>query len=250
MPEYVRVENTDSRQFTYHDNNTKKAIPPGKGVMMRWDLATTLFGDPFAMNSEKKPDRTAALTRARGNFNFELGMETMDAFESRRPHLEVYDADTQQRIFMLIDDPDGIHTAEYVPLDADSGSREQLLEARLVEMQQQITLLINQRTATAPPMASGATVTASVDGPPVPVTADTPKVAAFVDGDPFHQREDDALTSPLFDFTALSQGVTDDIPPSSVDTLATDEPGDAGVGSDGGSESPVVGKLAPKPKPH
>lgn len=257
MPEYVRVENIDDKPFSFHHNNVKKRIPPGKSAMMPWDLACTLFGDPFTTDSEKRPDRTQALARARGNFNYELGMETMATFEGRRHRLAFYDTEGDQgQIWMLIDDPDGEHLDSFVSPDTESGTTLELLTLKMQEMQRTIALLIDEKTAAVPDMSTGQTSTASVDGPPIiplPKPGEA-KQAAFVDGDPFAQRPEDATSEPLFDFGALTVMSADDMPPgfqpldlSGDSTEVHDVPLDAGVGSSDGSTG--TSSPAPKAKP-
>lgn len=235
MPDFVRVVNKDDAPFRYHHLNVKKVIKPLGETMMPWDLACTLFGDPFAVNEPKKPDRTASIARCRSNFNYELGMETMDAFNQRRPHLECYDMETQQRIYMLLEDPDGEHTAEFVPPDADSLDQIGLLQRQVQTLTDQLGILISQRTGQAPETPTGQTVTASTDGPQLDTVPSATGKAEFVDGNPFHQRDEDVLTDPLFDFAALS-------------AAGTDEPQDAGVGSADAdaSDAQPAAKLAPR----
>lgn len=244
MPDFVRVVNTMPTKFQYHSLNVKKIIPPGKETMMPWDLACSLFGDPFTVDSPRKPDRTDALRRARSNWNYELGMETMEAFDARRQHLEVYDMETSQRLYMLIDDPDGEHTDEYVSPAEDSTDQMVLLQRQVQALTAQLTVLIDQQVQNPPSLPLGQTSTVSTDGP----TAGAPvsQQAVFVDNNPFAQREDDILTEPLFDFAALSTLAPGELPPTAVLIEAsTDTPRDAGVGSEH-ADSPPVAPATPK----
>lgn len=270
MPDFVRVVNTDVKPFFYHHKDAKKSIPAGRESMMPWPLAVTLFGDPFAIDAEKKPDRKDSLRRARAVFNYELGMESDEAFMARIPKFEVYDTETNQRIYMLIEDPDGEHADEYVPMDIESNDTVGLLTQQIKMMQEQIGKLIAMQTNQAPAMASGQTSTPSGDAPESP---EIPRVD-WIGGNPFAQREDDAAATPLWDFAAVSQVSADETPSwadipvpnpvvndgmpivadlpiaaiiaasdalNTLDAPSEDAPQDAGVGSRRAS-----GRLAPK----
>jgi len=240
MPDFVRVTNSDTDKFIYHASNVRKILPPGKDVMMPWDLACSLFGDPFLTDAPKKPDRTDAIRRCRGNFNYELGMETMDHFMDRIPKLQVHDMETGQELFMLLWDAEGERLEEYVSPSAESTDAVTLLQQQVQALTTQIGLLISNRQQT-PPDLVGQLPVVSTDAPGVPAPA---KATEWVDGDPFAQRPDDVLTEPLFDFAAISTAspVAEDgtaIDPSN--DIPEDVPQDAGVPSGRGKPT-----LAPK----
>lgn len=267
MPDFVRVKNIETRKFDFHNNNVKKIIPAGKEMVMPWGLAATLFGDPYLADAPKKPDRTDALARARGNFNFELGMETLETFDDRRHHVEVYDMESGQRIFMLIDDPEGEHTVEYINPEDDSGDQMMVLQRQVEQLTAQLGILIEQRTnEPMTPMPTGQSVTVSEDGP----MQTGAKQAVFIDGDPMAQRPEDATSVPLWDFAQMSTMSPDDLPPSAATGEAPiivgepvvvplpfpdepiyadahdDAPQDAGVGSADATAPTAPAKLAPR----
>lgn len=247
MPDYVRVTNLDDKPFQYHMDNVKKRIPPGKDMMMPWGLACTLFGDPFLTDQPKKPDRTDALRRARGNFNYELGMESMDTFMSRVPKLKIHDMETGQEIHMLLWDPEGEHRDDFVSPDVDASDTVTMLSNQLALVQAQLQQILAAQQQYSPELM-GQTQVVSTDAPAQ--AADMPKVTEWVGGNPFAQREDDANAEPLWDFAAIAAAPVDGSAGPVPDGMAVDAdngapedtPQDAGVGSGRGKS-----KLAPKP---
>lgn len=242
MPDFVRVTNHDSKPFQYHMDNSKKRIPPGRDMMMPWDLACSLFGNPFLTDQPKKPDRTDALRRARGNFNYELGMETMDHFMERLPNLTVFDMETGQQIHMLLWDPDGEHRDDFVSPDHEATDTITMLTNQLNLMQQQMAQLLAAQQQFSPELM-GQTNVVSTDAPQqagdVPSTA---KVTEWIDGNAFAQRPEDAAVEPLFDFGAIASAPTGDgAPVDPANAAPEDMPQDAGVGSGRGRT-----RLAPK----
>lgn len=241
MPGFVRVTNNDTIPFTYHSDNVKKRIPPGQDAAMPWALACSLFGDPFLRDEPKKPDRTIALALARGNFNYELGMETIEHFMARLPNLSIHDMETGQPIHMLLFDPDGEHTDDFIAPDADATDSVTLLQQQLAMVQQQLSQLLAAQQQ-FPPEVTGQTTVVSTDAPAAPESA---KVTEWVNGDPFAQRPEDAATAPLFDFAAIASSNIDphgdDSVPDPNNDILEDSPQDAGVGSARGRS-----KLAPK----
>lgn len=171
MPQYVRLLNTDPTPFRFHHNNIKRSVPPGGDVIVPWDLATTLFGDPFLIDGERDKERTRSLKRARGVFNYELGMESDEAFDARRPHIEVWDIETSpaERIYMLIEDPEGYYSDLAISeANAATGGREDeitMLNARISALTQQMSRMMNV-LAGAPQMPQGQTVIPSSDTGP------------------------------------------------------------------------------------
>jgi hypothetical protein len=264
MPDFVRVTNEDTKPFIYHYNNSKKTIPPGRDMMMPWGLACSLFGDPFLQDAPKKPDRTDALRRARGNFNYELGMETMDVFMSRIPKLRIFDMESMQEMHMLLFDPEGQMHANYVAPDVDSTDPVTLLTQQVAMLTTQLQMVLAAQAGQAAPAAGNTLPMVTTDtGPTIPGQPMPTSGAEWVGGNPFAQREADQ-GPPMFDFAAISTGdpngpVPDGMPidptnttpndliaqaqvPASV-TLPEDAPQDVGVGS-----GDAKLKLAPRTK--
>lgn len=242
MPEFVRVVNTGETNFDFYHNNTKKRIPPGKEFAMPWALATSLFGDPFLRDQPKKPDRTDALRRARGNFNFELGMETMEHFHSRLPKFEVYDMETVQRIHMLIEDPEGELIGMFQPADIEADDKVGLLQRQVEMLMGQLSTLIQQSNQQVE-MPTGNTATASTDAPE---DIDPRPRVEHIGGNPFATPAEvrGEAVEQLFDFAALSEST--EPPPSAVFDKATeDAPQEVGVGSQG-DQPAAAPRIAPR----
>jgi hypothetical protein len=217
-------------------------------MMMPWSLACALFGDPFKIDiPPKQMDRTDALKRARGNFNFELGMESDEHFMERIPNLDIHDMETGQKMYMLLWDPEGEHTDSFVAPDAEANDTITILTNQLALMQQQIQSLLAAQQQHSPELM-GQTQVVSTDAPAQ--SGDTTKVTEWIGGNPFAQREDDANSEPLFNFAAIATAPVDGSAGPVPDGMAVDEnnaapedmPQDAGVGSGRGKS-----KLAPKP---
>lgn len=207
MPDFVRVTNDDTRPFIYHWNNEKKVIPPGRDMMMPWSLACSLFGDPFLADRPKKPDRTDALRRARGNFNYELGIETMETFMARIPQLRMFDMETGQQMFMLLYDPEGQMHANYKAPDYEASDPVSLLTAQVQNLTMQLqTLLASQAGAVPNPLQGNNLPMVTTDAGPVQ-NSDAPQPqnpgAQWIGGNAFAQRPED-MGPPLFDFGAAS----------------------------------------------
>jgi len=248
MPEFVRIVNVGDRPFDFHHNNVKKRIPPGLEMAVPWALATSLFGDPFAVNLPKKPDRTDSIRRARMNFNYELGMESIESFHARIPKFEVYDMETGQRIYMLLEDPEGEHRGDYVSPDYDSTDRVSILQAQVEMLMSQLQTVLTQGVGNIPQIPTGQTAMVSVDGPEHTEQEPLVKQAAFVGGNAFAQRPEDAEVPPLFDFATLS--TSDEPPPTAVfDQVTEDVPAEVGVGSAHVDDAPAPApRLAKRPK--
>lgn len=166
MPQFVRLVNVDTRPFDFHARNAKRVVPVGGETIVPWDLAITLFGDPFSVDEPRSPERTMALKRCRAVWGYMDGLESMEEFEARRTHVEVWDIETSpfQRIHMLIEDPEGMLSAEYAP---DNGEQDMvaMLTQRMAVMQAQIERLINSQAGAALP--SSQTVIPSNDAAPI-----------------------------------------------------------------------------------
>lgn len=112
MPDFVKLVNTDYRSFDFHQNNVKRVILPGEDAIVPWDIACTLFGNPRITDIPPANERTLMYTKIRARHNFSAGLQREDEWEGIRPSVEVYDIENNQRIFMLIEDPDGDHMTD------------------------------------------------------------------------------------------------------------------------------------------
>lgn len=176
-PQFVKIANADVRPFDFHHRNIKRIVKPGADTIVPWDLAVTLLGDPFLVDEPRNPARTLGLKHARSVWGYMDGMETMEEFDARRLHLEVWDIETSpnQRIHMLVEDPDGMMTGDYAP---DNGEQDQMsmLMQRMAVMQQMIDRLIN--TQSAPQLPNTQTVIPSNDAGPQPLPLTPLDIAA------------------------------------------------------------------------
>lgn len=237
MPDFVRVTNEDSKPFIYHFNSSKKVIPPGRDAMMPWSLACSLFGDPFLVDAPKKPDRTDALRRARGNFNYELGMETMEMFMNRLPRLRVTDMETMQEMHMLLFDPEGQYHANYVAPDIDSADPVSLLtqQVQMLTQQLQMVLASQQSGQRAPLEGNLPMVTTDAPAQVMPGSVAQPQHqpqpqhpgAEWIGGNAFAQRPEDQ-GAPMFDFAAIATQPTSGPVPDGM-PVDPSNPGDSGL---------------------
>lgn len=110
MPMFVRLVNMDAKPFDFHHANVKRIVPPGGDTIVPWELAITLFGDPTVVDTPRAKDRQRSIQQCRSNFGYMDGGETAEAFDERRPHIEVWDIETSppERLHMLIEDPEGL----------------------------------------------------------------------------------------------------------------------------------------------
>lgn len=171
--QFVRLINTDTRNYNFHQQNVKRTIRPGEEAMVPWDLATSLFGDPTTVDTTTEPARTRAWQQAAGIHNFntvesiakETGTSAADVWEAMRPKIEVWDVETNVRIFMVLEDQEGLK-ASGAPAPTNSDQNTAFLLQQIAEMRQQMALLTQAELArqqVTPPTASP--VMAGVDGP-------------------------------------------------------------------------------------
>ncbi len=161
--QFVRLVNKDKRSFDFHQSNQKRIIPKGGELMVPWDVAVSLFGDPSSVDTSRDGARTRAWKQSRGQFGYMDGGMTLEEWETIRPKIEVYDVETGDRIFMVIEDPEGIRVDGNPSMAQASIDTADLKEA-IAQQQKQIelltTMLMQQQQATAP---QGQSVVASQD---------------------------------------------------------------------------------------
>lgn len=169
MPQFVKLVNENPTPFDFHHKNKKKIIPPYGDAVVPWDLACTLFGDPYLLDDGKNNDRTRVAKQVKGNFGFMSGMMTAEEWEVTRPHVAVYDLENGERIYMLLEDPEGLHS---LPDQAEVDNSDQL--AFLTRQVAQLTAAIAaiSARATSPDVAEsgaaeGQILTTSTDAPNV-----------------------------------------------------------------------------------
>jgi hypothetical protein len=198
MPQFVRLVNTDDKPFDYHYRNVKHIVRPLGDTVVPWDCACSLFGDPSLVNTPKDPARQRVYKQVRGLYNYEDGVDTAESWEQRRPHIEVYDLETSERIYMVLEDPEGLASNPDLAVKSSNDVEyltRQIAQLSSVVMQLQAQQQANQR-------AEGQTHIPSVDTPdanagvpetfslPVPddsdagATVDTPRSVSVDDGAP------------------------------------------------------------------
>lgn len=168
---FVRLVNKDSRPFDFHENQNKRLLGPGDECMVPWDLATSLFGDPFSVDTATDQARTRALKQSRGLFGYELGNMTEEEWDAKRPKIEVYDVETGERVYMVLDDPLGHRPPGVSPTDVPGVTNGTIsaLEAQLAATNAQVELLtkllLAQQGETSP---QGQAAIVSEDAPDQP----------------------------------------------------------------------------------
>lgn len=167
--QFVRLVNTGDRVFDYHYQSQKHLIAPGADRIVPWDCASSLFGDPFTMDSSSDRARTRVYKQTRGFYNYSDGTTTEEQWEVLRPKIEVYDLETNQRIFMVIEDPDGRKTGDN-PTPDQAGSDVETMQRTIAVLSQQVESLLSaqQQQAADPARGQGPLVSRdapNVDGP-------------------------------------------------------------------------------------
>ena len=164
--QFVRLVNKDKRPFDFHQSNQKRILKPGAEVMVPWDVATSLFGDPASVDTTTDQARTRAWKQSRGQYGYVTGGMTQDEWEELRPKVEVYDVESGDRIIMVIEDPDGTNSGHATPqMSADSLTTRALEDqvAVLSRQLEQVMGLLTQQQANTPP--DGQSALASRDAP-------------------------------------------------------------------------------------
>jgi hypothetical protein len=190
--QFVRLVNADTRPYDFHHANRKRILNPGEEAMVPWDVATSLFGDPFTTDTPKEPARTRAFQQASGIHNYntvegaakERGISAAEYWEQLRPKVQVYDVETGDRIYMVLEDQDGtkINGTPQAPMN------EQLNQAfmaqQIADLQKTISALVQAQMLQAQTtLPTGQTETASQDGPPA-TGFDLPTTPAPADSAP------------------------------------------------------------------
>lgn len=215
MPQFVKFTNEGDRPFDFHHQNKKRVIGPGEDAIVPWDLACSLFGDPYTLDDGKKNDRQRTIKSVRGNFGYQSGMMTEDEWDAIRPHVAVYDLETQSRIYMILEDPDGLKSLPDVEV-IEANDQVAYLQRQLAQVQATLATLTQRDHDTAQAATSshgageGNILAPSTDIPEIPEVGK--------DGGP---------TGTLV------------IPPQNTDAVSTDGPGGTPAGTAG---------LAPRKK--
>ena len=178
--EFVKIVNKGTKPFDYHHNNQKVIIPPNGDRIIPWGLACTLFGHPSTLNVHPVNERDKVYAKVRAQFNYTLGILPPEAYEAGirssdlwwehiRPQIEVYNMDTNERIFMVIDDPRGERSSSAPEQVAGTADIAALMQ-QINRLQSQVTQLTHQQTSQVPDPAAGTTQspTPTADAAPEP----------------------------------------------------------------------------------
>lgn len=169
--QFVRLVNKGDTPYDFHMQQRKRVIEPGQDAMVPWDVACSLFGDPFVMDSPTDMARQRAWKQSATAHNWhegakpnEYGPEFNQTWDDIKPKVEVYDVETGNRVYMVLEDPDGSQTLGNVE-DNDTINSNVLMG--LIRQQQEqianLTLLIT----TGGQVVQGQQVVTSQDAGPV-----------------------------------------------------------------------------------
>jgi len=133
----VELVNSGTKPVTFNGNE-RVTLAPGARRLVPWEFATGWLGDPLVALQDRPQEY--ALTRLL--WGYSAGGETDEEFDQlKKPTIEVYDRENLDadgnptRIFMLLDDPEGLRrpgTVEQVSDEATNDVR--LLQAQLAQM--------------------------------------------------------------------------------------------------------------------
>lgn len=144
--EIVRVKNAGTTPFKDGYDSQPYLIPPGSEAVVPYEAACLWLGDPNARDIDARHrNRVEAFARLRVRWGvYDNLTEASDLF----PKLEVYDLEGH-RIYMVVDDPDGLKVNESALSNASNLTEVNLLRAQLEAMkvqQNQILALLASKT--------------------------------------------------------------------------------------------------------
>lgn len=140
---------TSPTAFSQKFANRRYTLAPNEQAFVPYDAIYSWFGNPSLIDIDaRRRDRTDEYMRLR----YKYGAHDSDArFEVQRPYVECYDAATNERMWSVLDDPDGSKgSAATVDLNK-SGMGVAELQAAMNAMNQQMQTLIalNEQQASA-----------------------------------------------------------------------------------------------------
>jgi len=154
----LRVVNVgDKPLILRHDGKGDVTIDPGRNRILLAEYAYISFGDPRAINAGKDKAREVEFKNARTLWGYYPGVYPEAAWEGTgvtvegnevgpfKPQYECYDMD-DQRVFMVLDDPDGSLTAAATgmpTLEQSDAIEQAALHAQIAAQQRQIDELRN-----------------------------------------------------------------------------------------------------------
>jgi hypothetical protein len=143
----IKIVNTGDKPLVlHHDLKGNVSIAPGKSRVLQFEYASIHFGHPAAVNQGRDRLRDVEFSNARTMWGFYPGLMPEEEWETTfKPQFECYDME-DNRVYMVLDDPDGSLAAEFggVPSDAASDAVEAAaVDARIAALQAQIDALSN-----------------------------------------------------------------------------------------------------------
>lgn len=163
--QFVRLINQDHKPYDFHTQGKKRILQPGEEAMVPWDLACSLFGDPTLTDSVKEQARSRTWRQVAAIHNYEEGTQT--AGDWRPPNIVVFDVETGQRVYMLLEDQDGSKGGYTgVTHETNDQSNVAALTARVSDLERLLAKSVEALIAMqqASPL-TGQVVVASADAP-------------------------------------------------------------------------------------
>jgi hypothetical protein len=172
--EFCKILNKGTTPFVVNYNASKFIVKPGSEEVVPWASVTSLLGDPNLRDLPKCPDRRDCFRQVRAMFNFYEGFDDEDTWNvgwidskghpqpAKKPPVEVYSMDGQ-RIYMVIDDPEGVMQNPF-------SSQEEPPEVRVMRLEQSIEELksmLAQALGNVPMQSALPTVTPTVIPPEI-----------------------------------------------------------------------------------
>lgn len=142
MPQFVRLINKGNIPYDFHIHQIKRVIGPGQDAMIPWDVACSLFGDPSSVDTLSDQVRSRAWTQSAQLHNYQVGGMTEDEWQLIRPQIEVWDVETDERIYMVLEDPAGVLGSGNPAATNDDINQSELLKI-IRQQQEQINALAN-----------------------------------------------------------------------------------------------------------
>lgn len=169
MPDFVKLVNNGDKPFDFQQNNQKRIIESGEDVIVPWNIAATLFGDPNIPDIPPVNERSRMYAKLRARYNFGAGLMSDDDWDRKKPNVKVFDLETNSEIIMLLDDPKGEHMGTFTPSKAPSKQTDvDAMQRQIAALTAQVERLVNQQVA-SPSEASGSgtsnSPTVTADGP-------------------------------------------------------------------------------------
>lgn len=146
MAALVRVRNVGDTAFVDSWQGNDYVIPAGQEIIMEAEGPCLWLGYPGLRDDPLRADfkRTDQYARLRARLGFHGGPagQTEKDWERMRPKLEVYKLDTNERVYMILDDPTGeLDKGHLVDAPVTGNEDTAYLEERLESQQREIDAL-------------------------------------------------------------------------------------------------------------